>query len=648
MYTTKMVMALAGTLLFSAGAGRATGQSHTYPQIESELLAAETNYPSLCKRYFLGTTVGGRSMWALRLSDNVETEEDEPEFRYISTMHGDEITGVELCFYLIDHLTTNYGSDPRLTNIVDSIEIWIVPCMNPDGYVAGVRGNGHGVDLNRSFPDPYTDPSNTAAGREPEVAAIMNLAAGRSFTLAANYHGGALLVNYPFDNNPGGSSVYTASPDDDVFIWISEQYSQHNNPMWTSSGFYHGITNGADWYAISGGMQDWSYHYHGTNEVTIEVSTTKSPPPSQMPTYWSQNRESMLSYLETVLIGVRGIVTDAYSGAPIAATVRVTGRDHDVFTDPDVGDYHRMLLPGVYELTFEGEAYEPVTVSGVSVSSGDATRVDVALWQTRVIQPGGDVLPVGQQTMIRWSGNPSRQFQVQYTENADQISSVQDGFESGSLDPAYSTGGHAGWSVTGSDQYAGTYAGRAGGITHSQVTWMSRAVTAESLRFWYKVSSESGWDFFNFYIDGSRKLHVSGSGGWTEYFTTLTPGSHTLQWEYTKDGSMSSGSDTAWIDEVELSTDGTVWMDIVPLTSVGATSVPWTPTLESGNCKVRVRSYDGSGGYGPWVQSRVFAVGEPPPIPTLSEVGVLVLSVLLVVCAAVVLRGRRGILSRGE
>ena len=61
------------------------------------------------------------------------------------------------------------------------------------------------------------------------------------------------------------------------------------------------------------------------NEVTLELGSTKSPPYSQIPGYWDDNRESMLAYMETCLIGVRGIVTDVDSGAPLAATVTVVG-----------------------------------------------------------------------------------------------------------------------------------------------------------------------------------------------------------------------------------------------------------------------------------------------------------------------------------
>jgi carboxypeptidase D len=364
--------------------GSATARADTwtdYDDIGPTFAAFEAAYPNICERHDLGLSVQGRHIWAIRISDNIHLEEDEPEFKYISTMHGDEIVGVKMCMNLVNLLLTGYGADQRITILVNELDIWIVPLMNPDGYDRSPRSryNAHGIDLNRNFPDPFVDPDPGTTGREPETAVIMNWSAAHSFTLAANFHGGALVANYPYDNNATGASVYTASPDDDLYIWISEEYSRHNPPMWASPSFYHGITNGAAWYAIDGGMQDWNYRYLRCNEVTLEIGDTKQPSATLIPTFWNENRESMLAYLETCLIGVRGIVTDADTGEPLAAAVRVVGRENYVYTDPDVGDYHRMLLPGTYDLVISAEGYDPVTVNNVSVLSAGATRVNVSL-----------------------------------------------------------------------------------------------------------------------------------------------------------------------------------------------------------------------------------------------------------------------------
>ena len=70
-------------------------------------------------------------------------------------------------------------------------------------------------------------------------------------------HGGALVVNYPFDGPYSGS--YSATPDDDMFIYLASDYSENHPTMYQSNSFSNGITNGSEWYALNGGMQDWKY-----------------------------------------------------------------------------------------------------------------------------------------------------------------------------------------------------------------------------------------------------------------------------------------------------------------------------------------------------------------------------------------------------
>lgn len=583
-----------------------------YSDIGPTLLAYETQYPNLCKRYDIGLSVQGRHLWALRISDNMPLEEDEPEFKYISTMHGDEIIGVKMCMLLIDDLLTQYGTDPQITNIVNEVDLWILPLMNPDGYdrTSRTRENADGVDLNRSFPD-YGD-ANATTGRPIEVADIMNWTAANAFVCSANFHGGALVVNYPFDNDYSGS-VY--SPDDDLFQYISLEYATRNLPMYNGS-FYHGITNGAEWYYVDGGMQDWNYHFEGCNEVTIELGT-KEPSASLIGTYWSDNRDAMLAYIDTCMLGVRGIVTDAGSDAPLAANVTVIGRNHTVHTDPDVGDYHRMLLPGTYQVRFDADGYESVTLP-VTVTSGSATRLDVALEldaHTAVLDAplGGETLTAGVPTAILWHGNTTSQFQVQYTDNYGAGAVQTDDFESGMLDPAFVMGGTLPWTVTTADVHGGTYAARAGAITHKQTSTMTRTVGGGDISFWYRVSSESRYDFFNFYIDGVEEISVSGNGTWTYYANTLATGLHELTWEYTKDITQSYYDDTVYIDDVALTADLTAWNDVSTLTTPGTMSVDWTPQTPGTDYKVRVRAYS-DGTYGDWSTSPATFTVEASPL----------------------------------
>ncbi len=351
---------------------------HNYSQVTGYLQNLNDTYPDITELFSIGQTVDGRELWVLRITDNPDVEEDEPEFKYISTMHGNEPVGTEMLLELCDLLLEGYGLIPRYTNIIDNIDLSILPMMNPDGNDAGTRSNANGVDLNRNFPDQYDDPFNTPDGREPETAAVMNWTAAENFILSANFHTGALVVNYPFDSNPQGTNTFSPSPDEDLFVVMSEAYSIHNSPMWNGS-FYHGITNGADWYCIYGGMQDWNYVWEGGMEVTVELSNTSWPDGSVLPQLWNDNRESMLSYLEYSLEGIRGVIIDADTGLPIAATVCLEGNPHETYSDPDVGDYHRICLPGTYTLVVSKQFYESATIPGVFVMDGMPTEVDVAL-----------------------------------------------------------------------------------------------------------------------------------------------------------------------------------------------------------------------------------------------------------------------------
>ncbi len=348
-------------------------------------------YPSLCRLDTIGQSLQGRLILALKISDNVQQREDEPQFLYTSTMHGNETVGYVLLLRLAEYLLTQYGQPTaegeRATTLVNSMEIWLNPLFNPDGtYRRGgdttvtnaTRGNANGVDLNRDFPDRLNDTSNTTAGREAETGAMMRWTARHNFTLSANFHCGVQVVNYPWDNGaPSGS--YSACPDDGWFIQLSRAYATPN-PDLMNGGWPNGITNGCAWYAVFGGRQDWMYWRNGGREVTVEISNAYNPPGSALPQKWNNNKESFLAYMEEALKGVRGTVVDAVTGIPLRAQMDVLGiANAPVYTDSAVGDYHRLLLPGTYTLIARAAGYLPDTMSGITVGAGAATRADFVL-----------------------------------------------------------------------------------------------------------------------------------------------------------------------------------------------------------------------------------------------------------------------------
>ncbi|OGS81474.1 MAG: hypothetical protein A3G95_03225 [Flavobacteria bacterium RIFCSPLOWO2_12_FULL_31_7] len=139
-------------------------------------------------------------------------------------------------------------------------------------------------------------------------------------------------------------------------------------------------------------------------------------------------------------------------------------------------------------------------------------------------------------------------------------------FETNAITPL-TTGGSANWATQSSVKYAGTYAAKSGTITDSQTTQMSHTIVipagGATLSFFYSVSSESGYDYLRFYIDGVQQNQWSGAIGWTQQSYILAAGSRTLRWEYTKDASSSVGTDAAYIDNISIATAAPAAMRIV-------------------------------------------------------------------------------------
>ena len=266
----------------------------SHAQITAKLQAAAAKYPSIMKLISIGKSVKGKELWVMKISDNVNVDEVEPEFKYISSMHGDEITGRELTVGLIEEMGAKYGSDSEITEIVNNSEVYIMPSMNPDGSERKQRANANGTDLNRNFPDLSATNGNTTSGVEIENQHVMKFQSGRKFSLSANFHGGTIVANYPWD------STYDRHPLDGLVQELSLSYAELNPEMSSSSEFAQGITNGADWYVVKGGMQDWSCFFYNDLQITLEVSHSKYPDYRDIPGFYKSNRNSMVNYMKQV------------------------------------------------------------------------------------------------------------------------------------------------------------------------------------------------------------------------------------------------------------------------------------------------------------------------------------------------------------
>jgi PKD repeat protein len=378
------------------GSNRAAYGWDSYPtygayQSMMEAFPSQALSDRSCTLLDLGTLNSGRKILGVRLNNG--QPDGKPRFLYTSTMHGDEVTGMMLMLRLIDEFCTS--TDPRIVNLLNNLDIFIFPLTNPDGtYYGGNnsmnqarRYNINGVDLNRNYKDYFKGNHPDGNAYALETQWTMQLANEYLFTMSANYHGGAEVVNYPWD------AVYDDHADKDWYELVSLDYVSRVREVSSSymtSPYSSGITNGAEWYIITGSRQDYENAYGECREVTIECSSTKKPNASTMPTYWNYNHNAMLGFMEQCLNGIHGVVYDAATNQPIVgATVNVQNHDNNLskVTTHNVGDFHRPIKGGSYTLEINKEGYCPAFVD-VSVSDGQ--RVDL---DTIYLEPGNCMVP---------------------------------------------------------------------------------------------------------------------------------------------------------------------------------------------------------------------------------------------------------------
>jgi len=368
----------------------------TYTVYKQMMLDFAINYPSICNLdTILAVTPDNHQILVLKISDNVTTKENEPRFLYSSSIHGDETTGFILMLRLANYLLTNYGTLSRVTDFVNNVEIWICPLANPDGtYYSSdntigsspisTRSNSAGVDMNRNYPDPLDGDHPDGEAWQPETQAFMTFANAHHFNMSANFHGGAEVINYPWDTwtssgNPNASAAWwervcTAYVDTCRLVdgsYLSDTYAD-------------GVTEGGDWYVITGGRQDYMNYFHYCREVTIELDGTKTTGTENLGAAWNRNYRALLNYVQESRYGLRGIITDSCTGLPIKAKVWVNSYDQtndssQVYSWLPVGDYHKYLTAGTYSVTFSAPGYVSKTITNVVTTNTSANTLNVSL-----------------------------------------------------------------------------------------------------------------------------------------------------------------------------------------------------------------------------------------------------------------------------
>jgi hypothetical protein len=340
---------------------------------------AET-YPEIARFFEIGTSVDGRELWALRLSADPDDEAVEPEIRIIGTIHGNECICADTVLEIIEWLVTGYGDEQLPSDLIDGADLVFVPLVNPDGYTSepASRYNANGVDLNRNLgfawheggPYPFS---------EPETIALRDFSQAASFDLGLTYHTEAPYVNGPWNYTPHHPL------DEDLCQAIGDSYAG------TSS---YNVVFGWDWYGIHGDVNDWSLGTQGTFDWTIEMMSDTNM-------QWNIHGPGVAAFLEWIFVGVEGTVTDADTGDPLLARILIDPVGEPVFTDPGLGDYHRILLPGTYDVTAVANGYLPATVTDVVVPDGDTAIVDFEL------EGGDDYAAIQVNRMILPEGIPN-------------------------------------------------------------------------------------------------------------------------------------------------------------------------------------------------------------------------------------------------
>ncbi|RKS77011.1 zinc carboxypeptidase [Actinomadura pelletieri DSM 43383] len=299
---------------------RETAQSyHTHAETMAELDRVVAAYPQIAKKFSIGRTYEGRDIVGVKISDNVATDEDEPEVFYQANIHARERITNEQALYFIDVLTKEYATTARITKLVNEREFWIIPILNVDGQIYDMtsdtqagrmwRKNRQGVDLNRNYPykwgccggssgtpssETYRGPS---AGSAPEVRAVTsfirsrNIGGKQQIKMFLDIHSVANLVLWPMgytynDTVPG---EFTAD-DEAAHRTIGREVARHNRYTPQQS---------SDLYITDGSSNDWTWGDQRIFSYTFELGGGSFyPAPSQIESLTQVNREPLLLLAE--------------------------------------------------------------------------------------------------------------------------------------------------------------------------------------------------------------------------------------------------------------------------------------------------------------------------------------------------------------
>mmetsp|Transcript_9515 Transcript_9515/g.11036 ORF Transcript_9515/g.11036 Transcript_9515/m.11036 type:complete len:553 (+) Transcript_9515:372-2030(+) len=334
--------------------------------------------------YSIGKSHQGNELWVLEMGVNPKKVEAKPYFKYEANMHGNEPLGREMMRHLAEYLCAEWeksDGDKKAQKMLKGMHVAFLMSMNPDGFAMDSRGNANRVDLNRAFWDPWKDKDKKdhEEKRALEAQAVMKWARKQHFVGGATLHEGENLVNYPWDGHESRSNraAYFAAPDDGAFIKAALEYSLRVNVFKNNPLHKRGITNGAQWYPVYNGMQDWMYVKTGCMQLTIEMNKQKWPSISQVPDLFEQQRDALIAFPYAFgFDSVRGYIRDG-EGNPLEGVVVWDGSFMEV-PSSRFGDYYRYLEAGRHKLTASVPGYKNVTKT-VRVPEHGGVEVDFTM-----------------------------------------------------------------------------------------------------------------------------------------------------------------------------------------------------------------------------------------------------------------------------
>ena len=392
---------------------------------DSEMQAIAAAHPTLARLWTIGTSIEGRAIHALEMASPVTSEDGRPEAAFFGLHHAREWPSGEMVMNLATDLAQKYGADARVTKLLKKNRIWLVPVVNPDGFVysrtvnalwrKNRRNNGNGtfgVDNNRNYAFQWGGPGSSnskgdetyrgsARFSEPETAAVRDLFLGRHIMTALSNHTYSSLNLFPW------AYTTTNTPE-------SATFTAMGNAIAAINGYTSGQT--ADiLYLASGDTDDWVYGTLGGFMFTFEHGCCEFHPPfAQVAAMYASNYPAFLYLAEQAKKRsslLKGTITDAVTGAGLQATLTLSrsyavplwGGGTDAETKTTTlpakanGRYKWRILPSKmplegpdpgYTLAVSAPGYVTQTVN-VTIARQQKKAVNVALTPTLVLAPAG-------------------------------------------------------------------------------------------------------------------------------------------------------------------------------------------------------------------------------------------------------------------